>query len=874
MKSPWWIKPKRVKLQIANLCCWAFCISHFAFGMLPFPSTCYAATSVPAESTSTTTSDGRYVYEISRLRQFDDGRLPMALMAAAAIAIVAVVWYLYRRDTAELPRPIGSGIAVLRLVALAGLFVFFLGIERRTTREIVHNSQVAVLVDVSQSMGLTDNDDAAAATTRIAEVTATLADSPLIAKLRETHDVNVSRFDEEVAPVVTLPKSSTAGSAHIEPSQRPASAADVDAKTPALDPRPLNLDFWSSELQPRGAQTRLGQALVEQVRLYRGAPLAGVIVISDGAQNAGIEPSAAIESAKGAKVPFYTVGIGSIQARRNVALRDLIVPARAFPGDTLNVTGYLQANGYAGRIVQVELTRRATTDPAASAAAIASESVVVGADNEMVSVSFDIDPGEAGTFVYQLRLVAPPDDGNPRDNQREAEVHVVERKTRVLLFASGPMRDYQYLRNQLFRDRTMTVDVLLQTAQPGISQEANEILDHFPSTAEDLYQYDCLVAFDPDWTELEADQVELLEKWISEEAGGMIAIAGPIYTSKWIRSTEHAKIRNLYPVIFQERLTLLDDGQYGGESAWPLAMERAGREAKFLWLAENADQSESAWDSFPGVYGYYSVKSEKPGATVFARFSDPEAGVSKDRPVYFASHFYGAGHVFYIGSGELWRLRSVDPAYFEVLYTKLLRHVSQGRILRGSARGTLLVERDRYELGETVVLRARLADAQHKPLTADSVTAQLIRPDGVTETVKLAAEIERPGMYAGQSTVSQEGTYQVALSIPDSDEEPLSRYLQVRVPDLERTHAQRNQKLLISLAEETGGRYYNDFQAAIDGDGQLKPLNEIIESRAEVKQLKGAPDQKFAQAQMHWLLGVIAGSLFLEWIIRRLNRLA
>ena len=161
----------------------------------------------------------------------------------------------------------------------------------------------------------------------------------------------------------------------------------------------------------------------------------------------------------------------------------------------------------------------------------------------------------------------------------------------------------------------------------------------------------------------------------------------------------------------------------------------------------------------------------------------------------------------------------VDPAYFEVLYTKLIRHVSQGRILRGSSRGALLVERDRYELGETVVVRARLSDAQHKPLTDDSVTAQLLRPDGATEPVKLTAEADRPGMYVGQATVLQEGTYQLALSLPGSNEEPLSRYLQVRVPDLERTHAERNEPLLASIAKETGGIYYKQLDAAIHGDG-------------------------------------------------------
>ena len=101
--------------------------------------------------------------------------------------------------------------------------------------------------------------------------------------------------------------------------------------------------------------------------------------------------------------------------QRNVALRDLVVPTRAFPGDTLNVTGYLQADGYAGQSVDVELTRRRRRTRRGGAP-LASERVALGADGEMVPVSFDLEPGEAGTFVYQLRVKAPADDGNPRDN--------------------------------------------------------------------------------------------------------------------------------------------------------------------------------------------------------------------------------------------------------------------------------------------------------------------------------------------------------------------------------------------------------------------------------------------------------------------------
>jgi hypothetical protein len=802
---------------------------------------------------------GRVIYEVSRLRDFDNERLFVAGVVIVGAAIIGLVSYLYRRDTVELPKGIGILLAVLRCVALAGLLVFFLGIERRTTHEVVHESQVAVLVDSSLSMGLADGESPNGAS-RLEHVVKTLTESPLIADLRKSHEVNIVRFDEELQPVVSLPKLAPTPK---DESESPATSADEEST-----------DDWSAELRPRGTETRLGYALAEQLRLSRDAPLAAVVVISDGAQNAGVEPSAAVETARQARVPIFTLGVGSTEPQRNIALRDLVVPARAFPGDTMQVTGYLQANGYAGRLVDVELNQRQADDPASAGTPIASERVVVGADGEMTSVTFDYEPTEPGNFLFQMRVVGPGDDLDARDNQREAEVAVVDRQTRVLLIAGGPTRDYQFLRNQLFRDRTMMVDVLLQTAQPGISQDADRILDHFPSTREELYPYDCIVAFDPDWTQLDAVQIDLLQSWVGDEAGGMIVVAGPIYTARWVRSTEHAPLRDLYPVVFQQRLTLLDDGHYGGEAAWPLHFERAGREARFLWLEETDVENESAWGLFPGVFGYYNVKGEKPGATVYARFSDPEAQLGGQRPVYIAEQFYGAGRVLYLGSGELWRLRSVDPAYFEVLTTKLIRHVGQGRILRGSSRGALLVDRDRYELGETVVLRARLTDARHEPLVRDSVTAQVLRPDGSTESIKLAADIDRPGMYTGQLTVLHEGTYQVVLPLPDSDEEPLARVLQVRIPDTERTHSERNEPLLASVAEETGGVYYPRLETAVRGDGDHEPLVALIESRAEVKLLKGAPDQLFARMQMEWLLGIIAGSLFLEWIVRRMNRLA
>src|SRR6185436_8338004 len=151
----------------------------------------------------------------------------------------------------------------------------------------------------------------------------------------------------------------------------------------------------------------------------------------------------------------------------------------------------------------------------------------------------------------------------------------------------------------------------------------------------------------------------------------------------------------------------------------------------------------------------------KQGATVYARYSDPQAAGGEQQPVYMAGQFYGTGRVFYLGSGEIWRLRALDDSYFEQFYTKLVRHVSQGRLLIGSRRGMLLVDRDRYLLGNTVAVRAQLSDLKFEPLDVPSVPLEITNPDSTTQTLKLVADKTRKGMYAGQFTALGEGTYRL-----------------------------------------------------------------------------------------------------------------
>ena len=52
-----------------------------------------------------------------------------------------------------------------------------------------------------------------------------------------------------------------------------------------------------------------------------------------------------------------------------------------------------------------------------------------------------------------------------------------------------------------------------------------------------------------------------------------------------------AKFERLYPVEFQRRLTLLDDGLFGSQAPWPIEFTREGKEADFLWLGDTPEEA-------------------------------------------------------------------------------------------------------------------------------------------------------------------------------------------------------------------------------------------------------------------------------------------
>ena len=149
---------------------------------------------------------------------------------------------------------------------------------------------------------------------------------------------------------------------------------------------------WNAELKPSRLETRLGDALRFIINKERGGPIAGILLLTDGAHNSGSPPSEAITLARQSGIPIYCVGMGSDRRPMNLRVVDLEAPPRVYPGDRFSLSGFIQSSGFAGRTVRVELVSRSAEkgETAAAERFEQEQRVKLPADGEISAIKFEV----------------------------------------------------------------------------------------------------------------------------------------------------------------------------------------------------------------------------------------------------------------------------------------------------------------------------------------------------------------------------------------------------------------------------------------------------------------------------------------------------
>ena len=378
-----------------------------------------------------------------------------------------------------------------------------------------------------------------------------------------------------------------------------------------------------------------------------------------------------------------------------------------------------------------------------------------------------------GKWKARARMKKVGEDG--KDDPKElvfsesTPIQEIKKPVRVLLMCGAPNRDFQFLLTQLIRDKADLSVYVQNEAGQFIGDKSITFLDDkfrhlksFPNRllVEDdpsetpesrwlnLARYDVIIAFDADWSLLTKEQAEQIRTWVDLQAGGLLQVAGPVNTKKltYVENAEKLEpLLSVMPVIFGD----YDLKMSGRERREPRRLEFPGAspEMEFLRLDDDKpDEVISGWEPFftgketaeegaratvkRGFYDYYPVKDVKAGATIVARYVEPQAAENtfdKKDPPYIVTFKYGQGWTAFLGSSEVWRFNQYKGVYFQRFWVKMSRFLSSGSRKRQNVRGRILMSKE-FSIGDYFRETSHLLGPDLKGIPASAQPEIILRP--------------------------------------------------------------------------------------------------------------------------------------------------
>ena len=454
-------------------------------------------------------------------------------------------------------------------------------------------------------------------------------------------------------------------------------------------------------------------------------------------------------------------------------------------------------------------------------------------------------------------------------------IQVLQKKLRVLLVAGAPSREFQFLRTFLVRevlDNRATVTILVQN-EAGTSgnltpNPTEEVIGRFPNKldltntkidpkekAYNLNEYDLIVAFDPDWSEVTRQQAEDLQTWVQRQGGGLIYVADRINTFQLIRQgTEMGsqlnpildilpvvpddviavKItaiarnpRRLYlkPVIGSDLLKL--DETPGDKADGPDKNDPIAGWERYFTDRDKYVKQEDKVEFFPhrGFYSCYPVKEVKAGAHVLAEFATiDERGEKTLRPWLVTNSPSAAWRTCFMGSGEVYRMYSYDKEYYERFWGKLMKYMAAKRNVK-LTRGRVLVSKE-YVSGTPIRVQAQILNPTSRPYPFEGAGAidpkfsiwkvsstgeKPIQIEGAIPMVAKVGASEFDGYYVGNITADPKkfppgDDYFVEIDVPESSDKLQGKFT-ITKSDPEMDNSKPNFQAMLAMASDFDGAF-------------------------------------------------------------------
>lgn len=734
--------------------------------------------------------------------------IPAPLIALLALLGIGVaLWAASRlRGTTGRDRLV---IGTLRALALLLVIGCLLRPALMVTSAVPQRNVLAVLLDDSRSMRIADVNGGS----RLDAVRSTFADSTaLVRALGDKFALRFFRFAADAAPIA-----------------------------------------GSGALVAGGTRTDLAAALEGARQELADLPVAGVVVVTDGADNAAADLEAPLLGLRARQIPVYTVGVGEERFAKDLAIERLTLPPSTLEGGGAVVEASLRMRGYAGREVTLSVE--------ADGQVVGQEKVTLADDRETMAVPIRVPPLAVGAHRISVRAAALEGETITENNEAQGLFRVRGGREKILYVEGEPRPEFGFLRRAVAEDSALQVVSLLRSAKGKFLRlgvdDSLELVDGFPKRREDLFRYRAIVLGSVEAAFFTGDQLRMLADFVSRRGGGLIALGGRAALAEG--GFAGTPLEEILPVALGGNAKRLGDGEVIELAVHPTA---TGSAQPALQLLPARAENLARWDSLPLVTAVNQFGPLRPGATLL--LSGRPVGGGDERPV-LATQRYGRGTsaVLAIQDTWLWRMDPKAPAEDRAHHT-FWRQLLRWALDDVPDRIELTVSPERGGPGEPVMVRARVADADFLDVSDATVTVSVTPPVGDPIDVVLDRTLQADGTYAGRFTPPVAGAYRLLAEARRGADTARSVELGFLADtlgaDVER--AELRTPLLTRIAEETGGRYYPLASA-----GRLPEDVSLTKAGITVRDARDLWDMPIILLALLLLLGG-------EWLFRRLRGLS
>ena len=606
-------------------------------------------------------------------------------------------------------------------------------------------------------------------------------------------------------------------------------AEDFRLKRYCFDSHLANLETFD-DLVFTGKASRLGDALRTLERRFRGQPLAGIAVFTDGVATDledGLPDLAGLP-------PVYPVVVGKGRPARDVALGKIVTSQTSFEDAPVTLTAWVRATGCAGEKVTVRLWLPG--DEGKPVGKVEEKTLLVGGQESRLNFRFELRPAVSDVLFYKLAVSASGDEpeATQANNERRVTVDRGSGPYRILYVSGRANWEYKFLRRALEEDEQVSLVGLVRIAkkEPKFAfkgrggedanplfrgfkgeegdledydkpvlirlntRDADELKTGFPATEEELFGYSAVILDDLEAAFFTPSQHALLQEFVSRRGGGLLMLGG----QESFRQGEYARtpIGSLLPAYLDS------PSQARAMSGLRLNLTREGWLQPWTRLRDNEMAEKKRLGEMPSFVSLNQVRGVKPGAAVFATAS---ADGEKESHPALLGHKFGRGRVLACLLGDVWRWGMKD-AESRADMDKAWRQLVRRLVADVPVPIELDVGRTEGAAGRSLVLNVR--DEEFHPLDNAEVVLK-VRPLDSNETFALVAEPapERAGSYAASFVPRTSGGYLAEAEVREPEGKILGSARAGWVTDFaaaEYASLSPNRVLLEDLAARTGGR--------------------------------------------------------------------